>query len=67
MVFAQPSQVQINFSIYFKYKEVHDFAAKRLEIIKENLDNREPLSNSWKFTTKQNEASGLKIETPKQK
>jgi len=42
-------------------------AAKRLEIIKENLDLREPLSNSWKFTTSLNEASGLKIETPKQK
>ena len=44
--------IQINFSIYFKHKEVHDFAANRLEMFKKSLDNGEPLENFWKFAVK---------------
>jgi len=67
LVTEEASYIQINFSIYFKYKEVHDFAAKRLEIIKEALDNGEPLGNSWKFATTLIKPEHLKIEVPKQK
>ena len=65
LVTEEASYIQINFSIYFKYKEVHDFAAKRLELIKEALDNGEPLGNSWKFATKLSLPEHLKIEAPK--
>lgn len=49
---SYPFYVQINFSIYFKYEEVHDFAANRLEIINNNLENGLPLDNVWKFAEK---------------
>jgi len=49
LVTEEASYIQMNFSIYFKHKEIHDFAAKRLEIIKKALDNGEPLGNDWKF------------------
>lgn len=45
------TSVQINFSVYFKYKEIHDFAANQLEIMKNSLDNGEHLDNFWKFVT----------------
>jgi len=67
LVTEEASYIQINFSIYFKYKEAHDFAANRLETIKEALDNGEPLDNYWKFTTKISLPKHLKIEAPKQK
>jgi hypothetical protein len=67
LVTEEASYIQINFSIYFKYKEAHDFAASRLEIMKEALDNGEPLGNSWKFTTNISLPKHLKIEAPKQK
>lgn len=57
------SYIQINFSIYFKYKEVHDFVANRLEMFKNSLDNGEPLENFWKFVIKP--SSPLKIEKSK--
>ncbi|MCP3965381.1 MAG: transposase [Desulfobacteraceae bacterium] len=50
LVTVKPGYVQINFSIYFKYKEVHDFAADRLERIKDNIDRGEPFDNYWKFS-----------------
>lgn len=67
LVTSIASYVQINFSIYFKYKEIHDFAAKRLENLKENIDNKRPLGNSWKFAAKLSLPKELKIEIPKQK
>jgi hypothetical protein len=51
LVTEKPGYVQINFSLYFKYKEVHDFAATQLEILTNSLDNGEPLENFWKFAT----------------
>jgi len=48
--------IQINFSLYFKPKEVPDFAATRLERFKNRLDNGEPLEHFWKFAVKLIEA-----------
>jgi hypothetical protein len=67
LVTEEASYIQINFSIYFKHKEIHDFAAKRLKIIKKALDNGEPLGNSWKFAANLSLPEHLKIEAPKQK
>ena len=50
IVVEKSTYVQINFSIYFKYKEVHDIAAKTLAMMKNCLDNEEPLENFWKIT-----------------
>jgi hypothetical protein len=52
LVTSIPSYVQINFSLYFKYQEIHDFAAQKLEMMKKNIDNKEPLENFWNVSTK---------------
>jgi hypothetical protein len=52
LVNEKPGYIQINFSIYFKYKAVHDFSAHKLEQFKNSLDNGEPLENFWKFALK---------------
>jgi len=49
------------------FSEIHDFAAKRLKILKTDIDNKEPLYNSWKFVAKLSLPEDLKIETSKQK
>lgn len=49
LVTEKHSYVQINFSVYFKHKEIHDFAAQKLELMKNSLDNGEPLDHFWKF------------------
>jgi len=54
--------VQINFSLYFKHKEVHDFAAKTLTLMKNRLDNGEPLENFWKLAVKLSLPSVLDIK-----
>lgn len=61
LVVEEDSYVQINFSIYFRYKEVHDFAAKKLEIMKNGLDNKEPLNNFWNLTVKLSLPEGLEM------
>lgn len=67
LVLEKPEYVQINFSIFFKYKEVHDFAAKKLELLSSRLENGEPLENFWKFETKVSLPEALDIEELKQK
>jgi len=61
LVSEKSGYIQINFSIYFKHKEVHDFAANRLELLKNSLDNGEPLENFWKFAVKPSSPSKIEI------
>ena len=61
-VHEKTAYVQINFSIYFKHKEVHDFAAKTITIMKNHLDNAEPVENFWKVAMKLSLPEGLDIE-----
>lgn len=63
LVVEKTAYVQINFSIYFKHKQVHDFAAKTLIIMKDHLDNGDPLNNFWKLAVKLSLPEGLNIET----
>jgi hypothetical protein len=61
------SEVQINFSIYFKHKEIHDYASNQLEQLKKHLENREPLVRVWKFRTNLSRTEGFNRETLKWK
>ena len=62
IVIEKTTYVQINFSIYFKHKEVHDLAAKTLTMMKNCLDNGESLDNLWKISVN-SLPEGLDIET----
>jgi hypothetical protein len=46
-VVEKTAYVQINFSIYFKHQEVHDFAAKTYRQMTNRLDNFDP----WRRTS----------------
>ena len=61
LVSEKPGYIQINFSIYFKHKEVHDFAANRLERFKKSLDNGEQKENFWKFAIKPSSPSKIEM------
>jgi len=62
LVVEKTTYVQINFSIFFKHKEVHDFAAKTLTMMKNRIDNGEPLENFWKLAVKLSLPEGLDIQ-----
>ena len=62
LVVEKAAFVQINFSVYFKHKEVHDFAAETLTMMKNRLDNGEPLDNFWKLAVNLSPPDGLEIE-----
>jgi len=67
LVTEKSSSVQINFSIYFKHKEIHDFAAKKLERLKNHIEKREPLELFWNFNIKPSLPEGLDMEALKLK
>jgi len=62
VVVEKMAYVQINFSLYFKHQEVHDFAAKTLTLMKNRLDNGEPLEDFWKQAVKLSLPKGLDIK-----
>ncbi len=64
LVHERSGYVQINFSVYFKHKEIHDFAAERLKTMKNNIDRRQPLDNFWNFSTLPSIPEGFEIERP---
>lgn len=66
VVIEKTTYVQINFSISFKHKEVHDFADKTLTMMKNRLDNGEPLENLWKLAVKLSLPEGLDIEADRE-
>ena len=65
LVTEKNSSVQINFSKYFKHKEIHNFASNKLEHMKKCIDNQEPLLRFWTFSTNLSLAEGLYKETLK--
>lgn len=62
VVHERSGYVQINFSVCFKHKEVHDFAAEKLKMMKHCLDRGEPLDYFWKFSTLPSVPEGFDIE-----
>ncbi len=66
VVVEKAAYVQINFSLYLSPKEVHYFAAKTLTLMKNRLDNGEPLENFWKLAVKLSLPSVLDIEVDRE-
>ena len=62
LVSEKPFYIQINFSVYFKYQEIHDFAAQRLEMMKNHHDNGDSLNHFWKFSTKHSLPSSFELK-----
>lgn len=62
LVIEGTGSVHINFSKYFKYQQIHSYAATRLETIKACIDNGEPLKNCWEFSSQPSLTEKFTIE-----
>lgn len=67
LVTEKPSYVQINFSVFFRHQEIHDFAAQKLEQMKTHLDHGDSLNDFWQFATKPSLPSSFDIAKLKSK